>query len=118
VYVVDAVNAEVAPVAVMVFAPPVWSTTVPMADVNLQDPAPVVLEPPGVVPVVHVTEVVVNIVVAIVTDSPLPKPVSVKVSEIDCPGKPKLLPEALIETLDVMVKGVLTEFVPSDTTMV
>lgn len=117
--VVLAVRAEVAPVAVIVLAPEVWSTTDTVPELMLQVPAPPLpAVPPAVVPVVHVKDVVENMVVATVIDSPLPKPVSLKVPEIDCVGKPKLLPLALNEIFDVMVKGVLTELVPSVTTMV
>lgn len=93
VYVVDWVSPEVAPVAVIDFAPPVVSATTNVALAVTQDPAPVVLDPPGVVPVVQVllpvNEADVNAVVAKVSDSPEPKPDAVMVDPVsDSVGKP------------------------------
>lgn len=124
--VVVAVRPEVPPVAVIVFAPPVLSAMSNEVALVWQDPAPAVAEVlPTVVPVVaHDAAVPVNVpavkaVVEKVTASPAAKPVAEICSVTDSPGKPKLLPVVvLIEILGVMVNGVLTVFVPSDTTMV
>jgi hypothetical protein len=108
VYVVVADRPDVAPVAVIVLAPPVVSATV-VAD-------PVVHEPNAVV--VHADEAEVHIVVVTDTDSAAPKPESAIDGVIDCSGKPKLLPVKVTETFGVMVYDVLTLVVPSLTTMV
>jgi len=131
VYVVDAVKAEVPPVAVTVFAPPVVSATAVMPGAQVAVPALVpetsllapheaAEDPPvRVEPVVHVKLVGLKAVVVTVTVSAEPNPVTEMVLPAsDSSGKPKLLPAVLIEMLGVMVKAVLTEFVPSDTTMV
>jgi len=123
--VVVAVRAEVPPVPVIVFAPPVVSAMPSAVAVVWQDPAPAVAEVlPTTVPVVQVAAAPVNVaavkaVVEKVIASPAAKPVAEICSVTVCSGKPKLLPEVvLIEIFGVMVKGVLTVFVPSDTTMV
>jgi hypothetical protein len=123
VYVVDALRAEVAPVAVMVFDPALVSAMVTDPPAKMHDPAPVVVDPPRVAPVVHGDgrEAVVNAVEVRVTDSAEPKPVAAIVTpETTCCGKPKLLlPVATLNvTAGFMVNGVLTELVPSVTTMV
>jgi hypothetical protein len=122
VYVVVAVRPEVAPVAVIDFAPAVESEAINEPIVITHDPAPVVLVPPGVVPVVHVgvpKDAAVNALVATETLSPEPKPVIVKVPvPTFCSGNPKAEPLALNEIFCVIVNGVLTVFVPSLTTMV
>ena len=115
--VVDAVSAEVPPVAVTVLDPPVVSR-IEVDTAVWHEPAPVVALPPSVVPVVHVKEVVAHIAVAIVTVSPEPNPVTLRVPAIACSGNPKLDPVLEKETVGVMVKGVLTVFVPSDATIV
>lgn len=115
-YVVDAVRPEVPPVAVIDFAPPVWSATTRLASVKVHEPTVLVVH------VVVAKEASVKAVVATVTSSEAPKPVMVNVlvPKSVCSGNPKLSdPEATAnETLDVMVYDVLTEFVPSVTTMV
>jgi len=123
--VVLAVRLEVPPVPVTDFAPPVVSAMASAVAVVWQDPAPAVAEVlPTVVPVVQVVAPPVNVaaekaVVAKVTVSPAPKPVAEICSVTVSSGKPKLFPVVvLIETFGVMEKGVLTVFVPSDTTMV
>lgn len=131
VYVVDAVRAEVPPVAVTVFAPPVVSATAATPGVHVAVPAlvprtsllaphEVAEDPPvRVEPVVHVKVVVVKAVLVTVTVSAEPNPVTeMVVPASDSSGKPKLLPAKLIETFGVMVNAVFTEFVPSDTTIV
>lgn len=111
--VVDAVRLDVAPVAVIVFEPPVVSATV-IAVVIVQDPRLVVL--------VQVKGDAVNAVVATETDSLAPNPDRVNVFDPDstCCGKPKLFePVATVKLIfGVTVNAVLTEFVPSVTTMV
>ncbi len=123
-YVVDALRAEVAPVAVIVFDPALVSATViDPAPRKTHDPAPVVVVPPRVAPVVHAPgrEAVVNAVEVKVTDSAEPKPVAAIVTpeSVSC-GKPKLTLGAatLNVTAGFMVNGALTELVPSVTTMV
>lgn len=81
-YVAVAVRPEVAPVAVIVLAPPVVSAT------EVADPA--VHEPNAVV--VHEVEVETHMDVVTVTDSVLPNPLSAIDGVIACSGKPKLLP--------------------------
>jgi len=110
VYVVDAVRPEVAPVAVTVFAPPVWSATT-VAAPAVHVPYPV----PRLFPVVHEKEAVVNMGVDAVTDSPEPKPVTVIDGVTDSSGKPKLAAANVIETFDVTVNAAVPVFVPSDT---
>jgi len=116
VYDEDAERPEGAPVAVIVFDPPVVSATTRLPSVKLQDPTAfarheVVAKLP-----------VVKAVVATVTVSAAPKPVKVKVlvpTSVSS-GNPKLSePDATLnETFGLMVKVLLTEFVPSDTTIV
>jgi hypothetical protein len=124
VYVVDALSAEVAPVAVIVLDPALVSATViDPALRKTHDPEPVMVVPPRVAPVVHAAgrEAVVNAVEVKVTDSAEPKPVAAIVTPvIVCCGKPKLLlPVATLNvTAGFMVNGALTELVPSVTTMV
>jgi hypothetical protein len=119
---VEAVNKEVAPVAVIDFAPLVVSATTSVAGPKrVHVPALVdvtVLE--SVVPVVQENDVVVKAVVAPVTDSPEPKPVMVMVEPVsDVSGNPKLLGLVVENVIvGVMVKAVLTVFTPSVTTMV
>jgi len=119
---VEAVNVEVAPVAVMVFAPPVASATTSEPEKRVHVPAlvPDVTVLLSVVPVVHANDVVLKAVVAPVTDSPEPKPVMVMVEPASVvSGNPKLFGLVVENVIDgVMVKGVLTEFTPSVTTMV
>jgi len=85
--VVDAVSAEVPPVAVTAFEPPVVSAIEDDTEA-WHDPAPVIAVPPSVLPVVHVKEVTNHIGVEIVTVSPAPKPVTLIVPAIACSGKP------------------------------
>jgi len=130
VYVVDAVRAEVPPVAVTVFAPLVVSATAATPGVQVAVPAlvpetsllaphEIAEDPPvRVEPVVHVKLVVVKAVLVTVTVSAEPNPVTAIVPETASSGKPKLLPANVIETLGVTVNAVLTVFVPSDTTIV
>jgi len=124
VYVVDADRLDVAPVAVIVFAPPVVSATTKVAEVVWHDPAPVIADPPGVVPVVQLVapakEPVVKAVVEKVIDSQEPKPVALMTEPArDCSGKPQFCVLVVAyEILGVIVYGTLTVVVPSLTTMV
>jgi hypothetical protein len=124
VYVVDAVRAEVPPVAVIVLDPPVVSETTSPPEARVHVPAlvPEVTVAVIVDPVVQTkvpNEPAVNAVVDPVTDSAEPKPVTVIVDAIDCSGNPKLLTPvvALNVTLGVIDNAVVTGVVPSVTTM-
>lgn len=72
---------------------------------------------PTVEPATQLKEVFVHIVVAIATDSPEPKPVTLINGVIDSSGKPKLSPEKVTLTLGVMVKTAVADAVPSETAM-
>ena len=109
----------------MVFAPPVVSATVSEPEKRVHVPAlvPDVTVLVSVVPVVHdgvPRDPAVKAVVAPVTDSPEPKPVMVMVEPVSVvSGNPKLFVLVVENVIDgVMVKGVLTGFTPSVTTMV
>jgi len=120
VYVVVAVKPEVAPVAVIVFDPPVVSATLVPPEKSTHEPYPSPIVALTLLPVVHAyaLEAAVNAVVDPVTDSPEPKPVTVIAGETASPGKPKLLPVNVIATLAVTVYEAVAVVVPSDTEMV
>lgn len=103
-----AVRPEVAPVAVIVFAPPVVSA------ITVAPPVAQVPYVPTLLPVLHAKEAVVNMDVVTVTDSPEPKPVTVIVGVMDSSGKPKLV-GYVAETFGVTVRDAVPVFVPSAT---
>jgi len=113
VYVVVAVSPEVAPVAVIVFAPLFCSATVVRAPQLGLVPKEL-----SEAPVVHVNEVVVNIGVETVTDSPEPKPVTTMDGVTPSSGKPKLAAAKVTVTADLTVNDAVPVLTLSETEMV
>ncbi len=111
-YVVLAVSEEVPPVAVTDFDPLFWSATIRLSEKE-QDPTVLVWHET----VERLADV--KAVVATVTVSTAPKPLTLKVVDPrDSSGNPKLLPGKLSETFAVMLNDALTELTPSETLMV